>query len=119
MNFYSIVGQITAKTSWFLSKVLGFKNIKSFDINYDEINIYLKDNSVAKIRYLSPGTNYVAWSVQDFVQQAMNEKEDNWSSYFDESKFQEGLDLMISKHDATIGINWDVVSYYLNEYCKK
>ena len=37
---------------------------------------------------------------------------------YDRSKFQESLEKMIHEHDANIGISWDTVDIYLNEYCK-
>lgn len=33
-------------------------------------------------------------------------------------KFQTALETMINEHDATLGITWDTVSMYLNDYCK-
>ena len=52
----------------------------------------------------------IKWSVDDFT-------------YFEhpthtitEEQAEMALDAMIEKHDAGIGINWDVVQYYLEEY---
>lgn len=118
MNYYHIMGRVTAKFNYIL-KNIGFKNIKSFTESAGIMKIQLKDNTEGEIRYFSPNTAYVAWSVDDFVQQAMIEKEEHWKNHFDETKFYEALHKMIKRHDANEGINWYTVSYYLNEYCKK
>ena len=118
MNFYHIAGRVAAKSSYFL-KQLGFKNIKTFNESDDIIKIQLKDNTEAEIRYFSPGTAYIAWSVNDFISKAQEEQKENWYNYFDETKFYGALHEMIRKHDANEGITWYTISYYLNEYCKK
>lgn len=130
MNFYKVVGQITAKTSKFLSNI-GFKNIVSFTINSDDIDIVTTEG-VAQIRYNSPGVRGVYWSVADFEHQAKERWEferDNtyvnnkysdatcWQDVYDENKFEEALDRMVNKHDASIGITWDTIDFWLNEMC--
>ena len=52
----------------------------------------------------------IKWSVEDFT-------------YYDHPKYtinknqaQDALERMIQKHDASIGINWDVIEYYISEY---
>lgn len=59
----------------------------------------------------------VRWSVDDFKQQAILNKGEDWKEWYDEELFEEALHAMTSKHDASIGINWDVVDCYLEEYC--
>ena len=119
MNFYNIVGRVTAITTGFLKK-LGFKNILNFTIVHNGINIILKDTSIAQIRFLEPGTNCITWSTEDFKGRAIQiEGEDNWQNVYDESKFQEALDRMIDKHDAELGITWVTVDFWLNELCLK
>jgi hypothetical protein len=61
----------------------------------------------------------VIWSVEDFEQQAIDYEENHCYGLqvFDRRKFQEALNTMIRKHDATIGITWDTIDCYL-EQCK-
>lgn len=130
MNFYKVVGQITAKTSKFLSNI-GFRNIVSFTINSDEVDI-ITTEGVAQIRYNSPGVRGVYWSVADFEGQAKEQWEfhrDNiymknpyknatcWQDVYDENKFEEALDRMVNKHDANEGISWITVNFWLDEMC--
>lgn len=118
MNYHYIMGRITAKFNYIL-KNIGFKNIKTFNESDGIIKIQLKDNTEAEIRYFSPETAYVVWSVNDFISKAQEEQKENWYNYFDETKFYGALHEMIRKHDANEGITWYTISYYLNEYCKK
>lgn len=118
MNFYKVQGQITAFTSGFLSN-LGFKNIKGVTKSSDSINLLMKDGNTAGIRYLQPGVRGVYWSVADFKHRADELSIGNKSSLYDESKFEEAMDAMINKHDASIGINWDVIDFWLDELCLK
>ena len=67
----------------------------------------------------------VTWSVEDFEQQAV-EIERACSPYrfaykllYDRSKFPMALREMIRRHDASIGITWDTVEFWLNELCVK
>ena len=55
----------------------------------------------------------------DFECRAEGLEEGNWEKVYDKTKFQAALDRMIDQHDATIGITWDTIDYYLDEYCKK
>lgn len=59
----------------------------------------------------------IQWSIEDFEQQAYSKKGENWPEYYDRTKFIDALERMIYKHDATIGITWDTVDYYLDEMC--
>jgi hypothetical protein len=36
---------------------------------------------------------------------------------YDRTKFELALSNMVRKHDATLGITWDTIDYYLDEYC--
>jgi len=55
-------------------------------------------------------TESVKWSVEDFTEY----EHDKYT--ITKEQAQEALERMIQKHDASIGINWDVVEYYLTEY---
>jgi len=66
-----------------------------------------------------PKSCSISWSVEDLKYQAEQLKSFNPALDFDESKFQETLEIIIYKHDAEIGINWDVIQIYLMKHCKK
>ena len=62
----------------------------------------------------------VTWDVDDFVMRAENYenyKEVERGSIYDYSKMDEALKTMIREHDASIGICWDVVDFWLDEIC--
>jgi hypothetical protein len=74
----------------------------------------------------------VTWSFTDFLYRALEKEEYKGVVYeltideaadilqkYDLHKFQAGLERMIDKHDATIGITWDTIDFYLDEYCLK
>ena len=122
MNYFQVSGKVTAKINEFLSKVLGFKNIKSIGLeSYGyEINLEMRDGLTAKIECLEPGMESIKWSVKDFKIKAIAlTDEDVWQDYYDESKFNTALKAMIKNHDANEGINWTTIQMYLDLYCKK
>lgn len=57
----------------------------------------------------------VTWSVDDFKHLA----DQNPDVEYDEDIFDEALDSMINSHDASIGITWDTIQSYLDDYCLK
>lgn len=60
----------------------------------------------------------VTWGIADFQNQAEKFEGKNWREVYDETAFEEALYEMIEQHDATTGINWDVIDVYLDS-CKK
>lgn len=52
----------------------------------------------------------IKWSVEDFTEY------DHDKYTINEKQAQDALERMIQKHDASIGINWDTIDYYLCEY---
>jgi len=66
------------------------------------------------------GYRFICWSIGDFEQQAqeIEDYENEGNKIYDRSKFQETLELMIHKHDAELGINWNTIKDYLDNYCK-
>jgi uncharacterized protein YdiU (UPF0061 family) len=61
----------------------------------------------------------VMWSEDDFQQMAIQKtNEEEWDQYYNKDMFSMTLKEMIYKHDASIGITWDTVEYYLDTYCK-
>lgn len=120
MRCFDVMGRTTGLIANFF-KLIGFRNIKSVDLFSSEnrLNYHLKDGRIARIVLLRPGDNCVIWSVEDFKQKAIDKtNEDVWQDYYDESKFQEALDLMCAEHNAECGITWDTVLEYLEEYCQ-
>lgn len=70
----------------------------------------------------------VSWDVLDFESRARElwnlHLEDyphalNWQDVYDKDKFEDALSMMIMKHDATLGISWDTVDFWLDELCLK
>ena len=79
----------------------------------------------------------ITWSVEDFLWQALLNEDvfskdpnietgqitmDNAKEYlkeYDPETFEDTLRNMIYRHDASIGITWDTIDYYLDTFCKK
>lgn len=118
MNVYSVCGRISGLTSTWMKRI-GWKNIKSIKPGYsNEILIEMKEGPDSGIRFLEPGSACVVWSVDDFEHRAKYWEEDEPDKY-DRSKFEAALHQMIHKHDATLGISWDTIDFWLDEMCKK
>lgn len=64
------------------------------------------------------GFRGVFWHIDDFEHKALENEDYYKSVIYDRTKFEDALDLMINKHDCTIGITWDTVDYYLEDYCR-
>ena len=62
----------------------------------------------------------ISWSEIDFEQQARQacDGSDTWDQYYNKDMFGQVLCDMIQNHDASIGITWDTIDYYLDVYCK-
>jgi hypothetical protein len=52
----------------------------------------------------------IKWSVEDFTWY----EHDKYT--INEQQAQDALERMINKHDASIGITWDTIEYYIGEY---
>ena len=55
----------------------------------------------------------IKWSVEDFTLY----EHDKYT--INEEQAQEALERMIARHDATMGISWDTIAYYITEYGTK
>lgn len=77
-----------------------------------------------------PSWKAITWDVLDFEDRAKErwqyhtnrdpiKEQTCWQDVYDESKFQEALEMMIHKHDATIGITWETIDFWLDEMCLK
>lgn len=96
-------------------------------VNENHNEILLKDNITLRV-YNQEEEGLISWSVEDFKGSAESfinnrfsemsepDKKEIYHRVFDESKFPDALEKMISKVDHSIGITWDTVDYYLHEY---
>ncbi|MEA1972388.1 MAG: hypothetical protein U9N34_03715 [Candidatus Cloacimonadota bacterium] len=87
-------------------KAEGYGNLsclKRLWLTAEEIELIDKERS---------GSRHISWSVGDFANQA-----EKSPGKYNKYKFEKALDLMISEHDATIGINWGTIDSYLDKYC--
>lgn len=69
-----------------------------------------------KLQLMQIDKETIHWIVLDFEFEA---QDTGYYEKYDSKKFQEALELMIYKHDATAGINLDTIRTYLDEYCLK
>lgn len=69
----------------------------------------------------------IEWSIEDFEQRAKELENANtdfetdeqvYIPEYDRSKFEQALLDMIHKHDRNLGITWNTIDYYLDEWCK-
>lgn len=84
--------------------------------NYIKKEIQVTKSIKEMIIETTKGMSYIGWSVEDFKYLASNQED---PSIYDETKFKDALDTMINKHDASIGITWETIDIYLNNYCIK
>ena len=67
----------------------------------------------------NPSWKSISWDILDFKGRAKDKAGKDWKKVYDKYKFKDALSQMIRKHDASLGISWDTVDFYLDEYCKK
>lgn len=95
--------------------------ISSFPLHFgkDLQQVLLSTVRQAKIEKEEYLLRSISWNVLDFEGRATHfQKEFPEKNYiFDENKFEDALQKMIKDHDATVGITWDTVDFYLKEYC--
>lgn len=92
------------------------KTIKNFILS-----LFLTKEERQILKKHNEGYLGVYWNIKDLEMQAATLEEFdsvNEGSIYDRSKFPLVLERMISEHDASLGINWDTITIYLNEYCK-
>lgn len=61
----------------------------------------------------------IRWTVEDFEMQARDRADDEWEDVYDRAEFEGALKIMIREHSADLGITWETVNTYLDEYCRK
>jgi hypothetical protein len=69
-----------------------------------------------KLEHYSTRTVY--WCEDDFEMQAKELEKRKGRILYDRTTFTNALETMITKHDANLGINWDMITEYLNSYCR-
>jgi hypothetical protein len=99
-------------------------DVKELEQTYKDLEKKLKDRQDTSI----------GWSVEDFIHRAFElenlsdentysdltiENAKKYLEKYDPDKFEDALYDMIRHHDAEIGITWDTVDCYLDEYCLK
>ena len=69
---------------------------------------------------LDPDCQQTTWCVGDFDSHAefLESNDNDGKPLYDRSEFGYALNRMCDNHDATIGITWDTIESYLNEYCR-
>ncbi len=60
----------------------------------------------------------VSWNIADFEWRANQLVDGDWKKVYNEEEFGTALYSMMENHDATVGITWDTIDHYLDEYCK-
>ena len=62
----------------------------------------------------------MGWTVEDFEHRAaeMEESYGEGKALYDPSKFEEALHCMVNNHDASMGISWESVDFWLDEMCR-
>jgi hypothetical protein len=66
---------------------------------------------------LDPDNIAIWWCVDDLECLAQQREEYAGKTLYDRSKFEDALYQAYKKHDASIGISWDVLEVYLDELC--
>lgn len=121
-----------------MKKLKSYTVEELFNIDKEEndVKVYLKEDVDEYIEELRASS--ITWSVDHFEHQARIREGRTWERknntlyhdfydtsieipesmrIYDRSKFEYALERMIGKHDANIGITWDTIDHYLNEYC--
>ena len=82
----------------------------------------LSENLRYKLRVaIDPSAHIIAWHNSDMEELADNyednaEPEDNVK--YDRSQIPHAMEMMVDSHDASMGISWESLEYYLEEYCR-
>ena len=85
-------------------------------------NTGISGNLAHKLRLaIHPTTHLIAWHEEDMEELAEHfedaaEPEDKVK--YDRSQIPHAMELMIDNHDASIGISYDTLEFYLDEYCR-
>lgn len=79
----------------------------------------IKSLTIQKIfELLDKEKRSITWSVDDFKVRAIDLENSGIYIKYDESKFKNALEEMISRHEPSIGISWDIIDWYLHEVCR-
>jgi hypothetical protein len=80
--------------------------------------IITDENEIELVEKYRRGARGVFWNILDFEASAREKEELEGMEIYDRNLFPKALDTMIEKHDATNGITWDTVDFWLDELCK-
>ena len=67
---------------------------------------------------IDPEMIAVWWSIDDIEQLATQIEKNVGKVLYNRDEFQFALERLYDKHDCNIGISWEVIEVYLDEYCK-
>ena len=79
--------------------------------------VQVTDDELCWLNKYREGFQGVFWHVDDFEMTAIDLETGSNTKFYDRTKFKKALTDMIKKHDASEGISWAVIRYYLDEYC--
>jgi len=97
-------------------KLEELKNYEKDDI--DTIEAYDAIAYRLDLGWVDDGYRSVRWHVDDFEHQAAILEDSNLGP-FDSDLFPAALQNMIDRHDASVGITWDTINWYLLAQCIK
>ena len=66
---------------------------------------------------IDPDSMAAWWCVDDFEQRAKELEGLFQKKLYDRNKFKQALQAMMGRHDCNLGISWDTLDAYLDEYC--
>lgn len=71
------------------------------------------------LRFEKPGCISIIWTVGDLVDRAYVLKGNDAKEYFDFGKFRNILMMLEKEHNASKGINWELIDKYLEKYGRR
>ncbi|MGL6064235.1 MAG: hypothetical protein ACRC0V_08480 [Fusobacteriaceae bacterium] len=86
------------------------KQVRQIQTLLDNVKKLIKEKCV-------PCDVSITWSVEDFIDMAIQKEGKSWESIYDKSLFEEEILEMFHNYDCQFGITWDTVEDYL-EKCK-
>ena len=90
----------------------GIFNVGNFEIDEDDISVEeveeVDENDLDKYKRES-----IKWSTDDFMDY------EHGTHSISEEQSNKALQEMIRKHDASIGITWDTIDYYITQFGTK
>ena len=96
-----------------------FAMFKQYGVKGISTYVMMHDRKREIENALDHNVGSIAWCIDDFESHAehIEEIHHDGGKVYDRDKFQDALHRMINKHDASIGISWESIQVYLDEYC--